>query len=127
MKSIIVSMMAVAGLVIAGTAAAETAMPAIVKDGGFQCAGCHTVDTKKVGPSWRDVSKFYNGKMDKTTSGKNLKDATGGKDPESWLVEKISKGGKGNWGNLPMSPVDPTGAKQDQIKELAKWILNLEK
>jgi len=126
MKSIIVSMMAAAGLMIAGSASA-TDMPAIVKEGGFQCAGCHQVDTKLVGPSWRDVSKFYNGKMEKSAGGKTLKEATGGKNPEEYLIEKISKGGKGNWGAVPMSPNDPTGAKKADIKKLAEFILNLEK
>jgi cytochrome c len=127
MKSTIVSLLAAAGLVIAGNAAAETELPAVVKEGGFACAGCHLVDSKKVGPSWRDVSKFYNGKMDKTTSGKTLKEATGGKDPETFLIEKISKGGKGNWGAMPMGPMDASGAKQGQVKEIAQWIMNLEK
>jgi cytochrome c len=127
MKSLIVSMIATAGLIVAGSAAAETEMPAIVKEGGFACAGCHLVDSKKVGPSWRDVSKFYNGKMDKTATDKTLKDVLGGKDAEGFLIEKISKGGKGNWGAMPMSPVDPGGAKQEQIRQIAQWILNLEK
>lgn len=127
MKSIIVSMMAAAGLVIAGSAAAETEMPALVKEGGFQCAGCHKVDSKLVGPAWRDVSKFYNGKLDKTTAGKTVKEATGGKTPEEWLIEKVSQGGKGNWGAVPMSPNDPTGAKKADIKKLVEFILGLEK
>ncbi|MDR2196188.1 MAG: c-type cytochrome [Gallionellaceae bacterium] len=133
MKSSIVSVMIVigimgaAGLMIASRAVAETEMPALVKDGGFACAGCHNVDTKKVGPAWRDVSKFYNGKMDKTATGKTLQEVTGGKSAEDFLVEKISKGGKGNWMPMPMSPVDPSGAKQAQIREIAQWILNLEK
>lgn len=126
MKSTIVSMMAVAGLMMAGSAAALE-MPAVVKEGGFQCAGCHQVEKKLVGPSWRDISKFYNGKMEKTPAGKTLKDVLGGKTAEAHLIEKISKGGKGTWGAIPMSPNDASGAKQADVKKLAEFILSIEK
>ena len=126
MKSIIVSMIAATSLMAAANASA-TDMPAIVKDGGYQCAGCHQVDKKLVGPAWRDVSKFYNGKMDKSAGGKTVKEATGGKTPREWLIEKISKGGKGNWGTAPMSPNDPTGAKKADIEKIVDFILGLEK
>jgi cytochrome c len=130
MKSIIVSMMAAAGLMIAGAASADTALPDLVKDGGFACAGCHKVDTKLVGPAWRDVSKFYNGKMATTTDGKSVKEATGGKSAKEWLVEKISQGSAkthNNWGKTPMSANDASGAKKADVEKLVDWILALEK
>ncbi|MDR0480671.1 MAG: cytochrome C [Gallionellaceae bacterium] len=128
MKSIIVSMMAAAGLMIAGSAFADTPMPDdLIKPNGFLCEGCHKVDSKLVGPAWRDVSKFYNGKTDKSAGGKTLKEATGGKTPRDWLIEKVSKGGKGNWGAVAMSPNDPSGAKKAQIEKLVDFILGLEK
>jgi cytochrome c len=128
MKSIIVSMMAAAGLMVAGVAAADTEMPHdLIKPAGLQCEGCHKVDSKLVGPAWRDVSKFYNGKMEKSTGGKTAKEASGGKSAKEWLVEKVSKGGKGNWGGVPMSANDPSGAKKADIEKLVDWILALEK
>ena len=57
MKSIIVSMIATAGLTVAGSAMA-TDMPDLAKKSG--CTACHTIEKKLVGPAWRDVSKAYN-------------------------------------------------------------------
>jgi cytochrome c len=131
MKSIIVSMMAAAGLMFAGIASADTPMPDdLIKPNGFACEGCHKVDTKLVGPAWRDVSKFYNGKMAATTDGKNAKDATGGKSARDWLIEKVSMGSAkthNNWGKIPMSANDASGAKKAEIAKLVDWILALEK
>ena len=108
MKSIIVNMVAVAGLMIAGSALAAD-MPEIAKKNG--CVACHKIDTKLVGPAWMDVSKKYKG------------DAAA----EAMLLEKISKGGKGTWGTMPMPAQDPTGAKQAEMKELVTFILGLAK
>ena len=106
MKSIIVSMVAVAGLMMAGSALAAD-MPEIAKKNG--CVACHKIDTKLVGPAWAEVSKKYKG------------DA-GAADK---LLATVSKGGKGNWGTMAMPPQDPTGKKQDDIKALVKFILAL--
>ena len=108
MKSIIVSMVAVAGLMIAGSALA-TEMPELAKKNG--CVACHKIDTKLVGPSWMDVSKKYKG------------DASAAE----MLIAKVSKGGKGTWGTMPMPAQDPTGAKQADIKELVNFVLGLAK
>jgi cytochrome c len=40
---------------------------------------------------------------------------------------KVSKGGSGNWGTMPMPANDPTGKKQDDIKALVKFIAGLAK
>ena len=108
MKSIIVSMVAVAGLMVAGSTLA-TEMPELAKKNG--CVACHKIDTKLVGPAWMDVSIKYKG------------DATAA----DMLLNKISKGGKGTWGTMPMPAQDPTGAKQADIKELVKFVLGLAK
>ena len=108
MKSIIVSMVAVAGLMVAGSTLA-TEMPELAKKNG--CVACHKIDTKLVGPAWMDVSIKYKG------------DATAA----DMLLNKVSKGGKGTWGTMPMPAQDPTGAKQADIKELVKFILGLAK
>jgi cytochrome c len=107
MKSIIVSI-AAAGLMVAGSAMA-TDMPDLAKKNG--CAACHSIDKKVVGPAWMDVAKKYKG------------DAGA----EARLITKVSKGGGGVWGATPMPAVDPSGKKQDDIKQLVQFILALAK
>ena len=77
MKSIFVSMVATAGLIMAGsTVAAE--MPAV---GKAKCGACHAVDKKVVGPAFMDVSAKYKG--DKDAAGK--------------IAASITKGGSFGW------------------------------
>ncbi len=125
MKSIIVSMVAVAGLMIAGSALAVD-MPEAAKKLG--CVGCHAIDKKVVGPSWMDISTKYKGvttyKYSKTGS------ATAGAKEyplEEGLMIKVSQGGSGNWGTMPMTANDAPGKKQAEIKELVKFALSLAK
>ena len=108
MKSIIVSI-AAAGLMVAGSAMA-TDMPDLAKKKNG-CAACHSIDKKVVGPAWMDVAKKYKG------------DAGA----EARLITKVSKGGGGVWGTTPMPALDPSGKKQDAIKELVQFILALAK
>jgi len=77
----------------------------------LNCTACHSVDKKIVGPAWMDVSKKYKG------------DA-GAADR---LLVKVSKGGSGNWGTMPMPANDPSGTKQAEIKELVAFVLGLAK
>ncbi|HNH24519.1 MAG TPA: c-type cytochrome [Accumulibacter sp.] len=67
------------------------------------CLACHAVDKKVVGPSYKDVAKKYTAK------------------DEAMLAEKIIKGGKGNWGAIPMPPNASVSA--DEANKLVKWIL----
>ena len=108
MKSIILSMVAVAGLMIAGSALAVD-MPEGAKKNG--CVACHKIDAKLVGPSWMDIAKKYKGDA-------GAADA---------LLAKVSKGSKGAWGTMPMPAQDPTGAKQADMKELVQFILDMAK
>lgn len=107
MKYIIASM-AVAGLMIAGSSMA-TDMPDMAKKSG--CAACHSIDKKMVGPAWMDVANKYKG------------DAGA----EAKLIAKVSKGGAGVWGKVPMPAIDPSGKNQDDIKQLVQFILALAK
>jgi cytochrome c len=115
MKSIIVSMIAAAGLMVAGSAMA-TDMPDLAKKNG--CTSCHAIDKKVVGPAWMDVSKKYKGAAKYTYQGKEYPLVEG-------LMMKVSHGGSGNWGTTPMIANDPNGSKQDQIKELVNFVLSL--
>ena len=70
------------------------------------CLSCHAVDTKLVGPAYKDVAKKY----------------AGNKGAEDLLVQKVVKGGSGNWGTMPM----PGGmATEAEARVLVKWILGL--
>ncbi len=107
MKSIIAGV-AAAGLVIAASAMAAD-MPDLAKKNG--CTACHAIDRKLVGPAWMEVAKKYKG------------DAGA----EAKLVAKVSKGGSGVWGTTAMPAIDSSGKKQEDIKQLVQFILNLAK
>lgn len=83
---------------------------ALAKKSG--CLACHKIDDKLVGPAWKDVATRY-------------KD-----DPQakSLLIEKVSKGGKGNWtevtGGAPMPPNSPRVSNED-IDKLVTFVLSL--
>ncbi len=98
-------------MTLTGSALAlQTDMPKLAQDLG--CVNCHAIDHKVVGPAWIDVSKRYrDGRNDPTTI--------------STLVKKVSKGGAGNWGDVPMVANDPVGKRQDKIQELVKFVLSL--
>lgn len=106
MKSIIVNMVAAAGLMVAGSALAAD-MPELAKKSG--CTACHAIDKKVVGPSWMDVAKKYKG--DATAAAK--------------MDTKIAKGGSGVWGPMPM-PANPKLSDAER-KELVTFILGLAK
>ena len=69
------------------------------------CLGCHNVNKKIVGPSFQSIAQKY-----KNDSG-----------AQSFLKNKIAKGGSGSWGVVPM----PANAKlsDSELSLLASWIL----
>ena len=67
------------------------------------CLGCHGVENRIVGPSFREVSKKY----------ADLKDSV------SYLASKIRAGGSGLWGAIPMPAQSISEA---DARELAQWI-----
>jgi cytochrome c len=93
MKMIALTLAASITLVAAGTASAQEAL---AKSSG--CLNCHAVDTKKVGPAFKDVAAKYKGKAD----------------AEATLVAKVSEG-KGH----PAVKASP-----DDVKSLIKWVLS---
>jgi cytochrome c len=68
------------------------------------CMGCHAMDTKVLGPAFKEVATKYKGQ----------------KDAEAKLVASITKGSSGAWGAMamPPNPVSPAEAQT-----LAKWVL----
>jgi len=106
-----------ASLMVAGNAAA-TDMPPLAKKN--DCDICHDIDKRIVGPAWRDVAKRYKGAATYTYKGNSYP-------LEDGLVMKVSKGGSGNWGAMPMPGNDLNGTKRAEIKQLVKFVLSLEK
>lgn len=91
----LIAMAALASISLVATGAAS-AQEALAKSSG--CLNCHTVDTKKIGPSFKDIAAKYKGKPD----------------AESMLVAKIS-GGKEH---------PAVKATVDDVKSLVKWVLS---
>ena len=106
MKSIIVSMVAAASLVVAGSTLAVD-MPA---EGKAKCGACHAIDKKVVGPSWDDVAAKYKGD----------------KDAASKIAANVTKGGAFGW-KMGSMPAKGMGASDEQIKSLSEFIAGLAK
>lgn len=94
MKLALVLLAAAVGLGAAGGASAQEAL---AKSSG--CLNCHAVDTKKIGPAFKEVAAKYKGKAD----------------AEATLAAKIS-GAKGH---------PEVKASPDDVKSLVKWVLSL--
>jgi cytochrome c len=71
------------------------------------CTGCHKEQEKLVGPAYADVAKKY------PATEANI----------AMLANKVIKGGKGNWGAVPMTP-NPAVSDAD-AREMVKYILSL--
>lgn len=102
MKKIVVSLLALGGALALQSAMAEDG-GALYKAKG--CVACHNVDTKLVGPAYKDVAAKYAGQGDAVTT----------------LVNSITKGSQGKWGPIPMPPNAVTEA---EAKTLAEWVLS---
>ncbi len=94
MKWIAMTVIASIGLIAANVANAQEAL---AKSSG--CLNCHAVDSKKVGPAFKEVAAKYKGKGD----------------AEATLVAKLT-GGKEH-------PAVKAGG--DDVKSLVKWVLSL--
>jgi len=117
MKFVVVSMEVAVGLMVAGSAMAVD-MPELAKKNN--CIACHAIDKNGIGPAWMEVSKKYKGVAQYTYKGKEYALGEG-------LMLTVSKGGKGNWGSMPMPANDATDIKQPDIKKLVEFVLSLAK
>lgn len=68
------------------------------------CLNCHDVNKKMVGPAFKAIAEKYKARADAA----------------AYLAEKISKGGAGVWGTIPM-PSMPQVAPAD-VQALSQWI-----
>lgn len=74
---------------------------------GADCLSCHKEDAKLVGPSYQEVAaKYTDADID-------------------MLADKIIAGGKGNWGEVPMTP--HAGMSKENAKKMVEYILTLKK
>jgi cytochrome c len=84
------------------------------------CNNCHSLDHRIAGPAWKDVGKRYQNAATYEYKGKSYPVAEG-------LVQKISHGGSGNWGEEAMPAADPGGARHELLEKLVGFILELGK
>jgi cytochrome c len=105
MKPLLVSIVG-AGLVASAAAQAQSADDLLKK---HACTACHAIDKKLVGPSYVDVAAKYKG------------DA---KAP-ALLIDKVKKGGVGNWGQVPMPP--NAAVPDAEVKTMVTYVLGLKK
>jgi cytochrome c len=94
MKLLVLTLVAAIGLM---TANLSNAQEALAKSSG--CLNCHAIDTKKMGPAFKDIAAKYKGKAD----------------AEATLVAKI--------GAAKEHPA--VKASPDDVKSLVKWVLSL--
>lgn len=74
---------------------------------GADCLTCHKMDVRVVGPSYQEVAdKYTEGDID-------------------MLATKIIDGGKGNWGEIPMTP--HAGMSRENAIKMVEYIMTLKK
>ncbi len=71
------------------------------------CFACHAKDKKLVGPSMKDIAAKYKGQASAV----------------AMLTEKSRKGGKGNFGQIPMPANPPEKISDADLKAAVEWIL----
>lgn len=72
---------------------------------GSDCLGCHKLDEKMIGPSYKEVAQKYE------NTPENIE----------MLAEKILKGSSGVWGDVPMPS---HGFSKENAKLMAQYILS---
>lgn len=102
--AVLVLMLAACGKLPSGNA---VAMPEWAKK--HSCTSCHTIEKKLVGPAWIDIARKYKGNDEAAAR----------------LSDKITNGGGGVWGAMPMPPNSQVG--EAEKKEMVSFILGLAK
>ncbi|MES9941647.1 MAG: c-type cytochrome [Candidatus Thiodiazotropha sp. 6PLUC2] len=104
MKSLLLSTSA--SLLALGAVATASADPvALATQRG--CMACHQVETKVVGPAYKEVAAKYKGQDGAVDA----------------LVAKVKAGGSGVWGPVPMPP--NAHVSDEDIKAIVEWVLTL--
>ena len=108
MKALLLTIAAAGSMFVAAQANAVDAAAAQALAQKSGCLACHSIDTKVLGPAYKDVAAKYKG--DKTAEAK--------------LIAKVKAGGSGVWGNIPM-PANSPQVKDEDIKTIVEWVLSL--
>lgn len=69
------------------------------------CSGCHALDKRIVGPSFREIAGRYSGDAGAAAR----------------LAVKVRAGGQGAWGPVPMPPAP--GISERDLSTLVEWVL----
>src|SRR5690606_9347553 len=94
-------------LIMTVDSAAVGKHPGLALIEGADCLPRHKEDARLVGPSYQEVAdKYTEGDLD-------------------MLATKIIEGGKGNWGEIPMTP--HAGMSRENAKKMVEYILTLKK
>ncbi len=90
---------------VAAVATVATVAPGALKRAEANgCTACHAMDSRLVGPAFREVAKKYAGRADAADQ----------------LAARIINGGQGAWGAIPM-PAQPGVAEAD-VHAIARWL-----
>ncbi|WP_313269819.1 c-type cytochrome [Epilithonimonas vandammei] len=73
---------------------------------GSDCLGCHKLDEKMIGPSYKEVAEKYENTPENVEV----------------LADKIIKGSSGVWGDVPMPAHN--GLSKENAKFMAQYILS---
>jgi cytochrome c len=96
---------------LCATLALALAMPGALASPQLQakagCAACHMADRKLVGPAYKDIAAKYRGRADAVP----------------YLMQRVRKGGPGNWGQVPMAATDASKLSDAELKALINWVL----
>ncbi|MES9970244.1 MAG: c-type cytochrome [Candidatus Thiodiazotropha sp.] len=71
------------------------------------CMACHQIETKVVGPAYKEVAAKYKGQEGAV----------------EMLSAKVKAGGSGVWGPVPMPP--NAHVSDDDIKLIVEWVMTL--
>jgi cytochrome c len=99
MKTLVLVLLACAGVAMSGAASANADLAK-----SKNCMGCHALDKKVLGPAFRDVAIKYKGQ----------------KDAEAKLAASITKGSTGVWGPMAMPP---NALSPAEAQSLAAWVM----
>lgn len=97
-KSVSAATVQAAGTAKSAATGAAAVMPLLQKNA---CLACHGMDSKLVGPSFKDIANKYKERADAV----------------SYLSGKIKAGGQGAWGSIPMPPQALSAAESAQISQ----------
>ena len=105
MKNLVTIGLLAGALVTAGQAVADQSLAT-----SSGCLACHQVDTKVVGPAYKDVAAKYKGQ-------------DGARD---MLVQSVVNGSVNKWGAIPMPAKGGNASVSDEdVGKIVDWILTL--